>query len=316
LTGHQELNLLEGSNVRKTQTEEAAMKPSIPKTELPPSTQLRKVIFGGSHVSFSRTDLFTARSRAEVHALRWWKKERKAMSRELVCRAAMFLCLLVTAGTTFGQMNLQFKEGTLESPEPGGGSNKFNYRKGAFYGRLNSEQATPSWYNMSWEMNRPVISSGVRYTDENLIQGYVIYDVRAHCDFDGKGVGTWRNLNPATTGVCYTGSIATPSTNRVDRVDVSTAGSMLLHLVGGSQYFARDSEVTAITNAFPVTQLTKDRIGCVVKKSAGKESARLFLDRKVIVAGPAGMNVRVNLLNGELDIGEMLRDGINTTKKK
>src|SRR5438876_1174 len=34
--------------VRKTQTEGAAMKPATPKTELPPSTQLRKVVFGGS----------------------------------------------------------------------------------------------------------------------------------------------------------------------------------------------------------------------------------------------------------------------------
>ena len=33
------------------------MKPATPKTEPPPSTQLRKAVFGGSHVSFSRTDL-------------------------------------------------------------------------------------------------------------------------------------------------------------------------------------------------------------------------------------------------------------------
>src|ERR1035437_4981733 len=36
------------SNVRKTLTEGAAMKPSTPKIELPPSTQLRKVVFGGA----------------------------------------------------------------------------------------------------------------------------------------------------------------------------------------------------------------------------------------------------------------------------
>src|ERR1035437_5446153 len=37
-----------GSNVRKTSTKGTAMKSSPPKTELPPSTQLRKVVFGGA----------------------------------------------------------------------------------------------------------------------------------------------------------------------------------------------------------------------------------------------------------------------------
>jgi hypothetical protein len=32
----------------KTQTEEAAMKPATPKTELPPSTNPQKVVFGGA----------------------------------------------------------------------------------------------------------------------------------------------------------------------------------------------------------------------------------------------------------------------------
>ena len=36
------------SNVMKTQTERAAMKPSAPRTERPPATRLRKVVFGGS----------------------------------------------------------------------------------------------------------------------------------------------------------------------------------------------------------------------------------------------------------------------------
>src|SRR5450759_4765898 len=43
------VNNHEGSNERKKQTEGAAMKPATPKTELPPTTQLRKVVFGGSH---------------------------------------------------------------------------------------------------------------------------------------------------------------------------------------------------------------------------------------------------------------------------
>jgi hypothetical protein len=33
--------------VRKTPTEEATTKPATPKIELPPSTQLRKVVLGG-----------------------------------------------------------------------------------------------------------------------------------------------------------------------------------------------------------------------------------------------------------------------------
>src|ERR1035438_7975000 len=37
-----------GSNVMKIQTEGAAMKPATPKTELPPSTQLRNAVSGGS----------------------------------------------------------------------------------------------------------------------------------------------------------------------------------------------------------------------------------------------------------------------------
>jgi hypothetical protein len=37
--------------VRKTATEEAAVKPATPKTERPSSTQLRNVVFGGSHQS-------------------------------------------------------------------------------------------------------------------------------------------------------------------------------------------------------------------------------------------------------------------------
>src|ERR1017187_421005 len=41
----------EGSKVRKARTEEAIMNPSTPKTEPPPSTQLRKVVFGGSPLS-------------------------------------------------------------------------------------------------------------------------------------------------------------------------------------------------------------------------------------------------------------------------
>jgi len=48
----------ERSNVRKTQTKGTAMNPSTPKTELPSSTQLRKVVFGGAHVPLSRTDPF------------------------------------------------------------------------------------------------------------------------------------------------------------------------------------------------------------------------------------------------------------------
>ena len=39
----------------KIQTEEAAMKPAIPKTGLPPSTQLRKVGFGGAHRQYQDT---------------------------------------------------------------------------------------------------------------------------------------------------------------------------------------------------------------------------------------------------------------------
>jgi hypothetical protein len=42
------VNNHEGSTVRKTPAEGAAMKPATPQTELPPSTQLRKAVFGGS----------------------------------------------------------------------------------------------------------------------------------------------------------------------------------------------------------------------------------------------------------------------------
>jgi hypothetical protein len=55
-------------NVRKIQTEGAVMKPATPKTERPPSTQLRKIVFGGSLNSIE-TPVFLAQNAAPTAAL-------------------------------------------------------------------------------------------------------------------------------------------------------------------------------------------------------------------------------------------------------
>jgi hypothetical protein len=223
--------------------------------------------------------------------------------------------LVFTTVTVLAQMNVTFKEGTLESPEPGGGSNKFTYRQGAFYGYADKNQKSPTWYNMAWEMARPRIASGLRYTDEDVVQGYILFDVRASCDFDAKGGSTWVNLNPATTGVCYTGSIQSPTTNNVEKIEVSD-GSLHLHLPAGANYYLHQQELTTITNAIAGSGRAKGDTGQHLKTSAGVELCTLFVDRKLITAGSKGLDVKVNLLNGELDVAEPLCKKLKPAAKK
>jgi hypothetical protein len=212
--------------------------------------------------------------------------------------------VLASAGMLLAQTNLQFKEGTLESPVPGGGTNKYMYRKGAFYGYADKTQKAPSWYNLSWEITIPKVSSGLQYSDKDIIQAYTITELHVICDFDEKGHGRWKNLNPAASGTISTGPIKSPTTGKIERIITSSNGSLLFHLAPEAKYFPRDEELTAVSKNFEIKTKPGGIRKHVMKSKEGETIATLDLEQKVIVAGPQGMNVKVDLPSGALEISE------------
>ncbi|MDP2647156.1 MAG: hypothetical protein Q8P24_19655 [Desulfobacterales bacterium] len=199
----------------------------------------------------------------------------------------------------------------MESPVPGGGTNKYVYRKGAFYGYADKNQKSPSWYNLSWEMTVPKLSSGLEYSDKDIVQTYTVTDLHVICDFDGKGHGKWRNLNPGTAGTISTGPIKSPTTSKIERIASSPSGALLFHLAPDAQYFARDDEFAAISKSFGINKTVNGPNRHILRGKDGQAIATVELDRQVIVAGPEGMDVKVDLPSGALEISETL-DSVRT----
>jgi len=213
-----------------------------------------------------------------------------------------FVCVLsLDANDKKG--NITYQEGVEEIPGENGEFQKYVYRKDAFYGYASQYQETPRFYNLSYEFKKNHISfKSPQLSEDGHIKGWDLINVHVRGNYDSNGLCTWENLaETPTTGKYYSGSYKDPNTGIIDGFMVDGKGNLLIKVPKTSMYAFLDSEVQKFLQM--KTKNGNPQKVVEIKDSAGELIATLDPATHLATAGPNGMLIGIELLDGYLHLG-------------
>ena len=202
--------------------------------------------------------------------------------------------------------NTAFQEGVEEIPGENGEFQKYVYRKDAFYGYASQDQEIPRYYNLSYEFKKNhILFKSPQLSEDGHIKGWDLINVHVRVNFDSNGLGIWENLaETPTTGKYYSGLYKDPNTGIVKGVIVDDKGNLLIKVPKESKYVFLDSEVQKFLQV--ETKNGNPQKVVEIRNSAGDLIATLDPKTHFATAGPNGMFIGIELLDGYLHLGHGL----------